>query len=57
VVPASESAQMVEALRARGQTVWYMNALNEGHGYDKQPNQDLYEQVTFRFFEEYLLGR
>ncbi len=57
VVPASESAQMVEALRARGQTVWYMNALNEGHGYDKQPNRDLYEQVTFRFFEEYLLGR
>jgi dipeptidyl aminopeptidase/acylaminoacyl peptidase len=57
VVPASESAQMVEALRERGQTVWYMNALNEGHGYDKQPNRDLYDQVTFRFFEEYLLGR
>lgn len=57
VVPASESAQMVEALRARGQTVWYMNALNEGHGYDKQANRDLYQQITFRFFEEYLLGR
>jgi dipeptidyl aminopeptidase/acylaminoacyl peptidase len=57
VVPASESAQMVEALRARGQTVWTMNALNEGHGYDKQPNRDLYQQVTFRFFEEFLLGR
>lgn len=57
VVPASESVQMVEALRARGQTVWFMNALNEGHSYDKQPNRDLYEQVTFRFFEEYLLGR
>ena len=57
VVPVRESVQMVEALRARGQTVWYMNALNEGHRYDKQPNRDLYEQVTFRFFEEYLLDR
>ncbi|NIP19288.1 MAG: alpha/beta fold hydrolase, partial [Xanthomonadales bacterium] len=39
VVPASESEQMVEALRERGQSVWYMNALNEGHGYEKKENR------------------
>lgn len=57
VVPASESEQMVRALRERGQTVWYLNALNEGHGYEKKANRDVYDQVTYLFFERYLLGR
>jgi len=34
-VPVTESTQMVEALRERQHEVWYMNALNEGHGYKK----------------------
>lgn len=57
VVPASESEQMVRALRERGQTVWYLNALNEGHGYEKKANRDVYQQVTYLFLERYLLGR
>lgn len=56
VVPKSESDQMVNALREQGQTVWYMNALNEGHGYYKKENRDLYQQATFLFFQRYLLG-
>jgi len=56
IVPMSESDQMVAALRAQGQTVWYMNALNEGHGYDKKENRDLYQQATFLFLQKYLLG-
>ena len=56
IVPMSESDQMVKALREQGQTVWYMNALNEGHGYDKKENRDLYQQATFLFFQRYLLG-
>ena len=56
IVPMSESEQMVKALRAQGQTVWYMNALNEGHGYDKKENRDLYQQATFLFLQRYLLG-
>ena len=56
IVPMSESEQMVTALRQRGQTVWYMNALNEGHGYDRKENRDLYRQVTFLFLRKYLLG-
>jgi dipeptidyl aminopeptidase/acylaminoacyl peptidase len=56
IVPKSESDQMVAALRERGQTVWYMNALNEGHGYAKKENRDLFEQATFLFLQKYLLG-
>ena len=47
----------VRALRERGQTVWYMNALNEGHGYEKKENRDIYQQVTFMFLQKYLLGQ
>jgi len=56
IVPTSESDQMVKALRAQGQTVWYMNALNEGHGYDKKENRDLFQQATLLFFQQYLLA-
>jgi dipeptidyl aminopeptidase/acylaminoacyl peptidase len=56
VVPASESEQMVRALRERGQTVWYMNALNEGHGYERQDNQDAYQQVSYLFLQRFLTG-
>ena len=56
IVPMSESEQMVAALRDRGQTVWYMNALNEGHGYNRKENRDLYRQATFLFLQKYLLG-
>lgn len=53
-VPVTESAQMVEALRAQGHTVWYMNALNEGHGYKKRENRDVYQQATVLFLQEHL---
>ncbi len=55
VVPESESSQMVAALRERGRTVWYMNALNEGHNYERKENRDLFEQVTYQFLQHYLL--
>ncbi len=57
VVPVSESEQMVRALRERGQTVWYLNALNEGHGYEKKENRDVYQQVTYLFLQRHLLNR
>ncbi|NNL00128.1 MAG: S9 family peptidase [Xanthomonadales bacterium] len=56
IVPQSESDQMVKALRERGQTVWYMNALNEGHGYSRKENRDLYQQATFLFLKKFLIG-
>jgi len=54
IVPMSESEQMVEALRSQGGTVWYMNALNEGHA--RKENRDLYQQVTVMFLQKFLLG-
>ena len=57
IVPMSESEQMVDALRARGQTVWYMNALNEGHGYERKENRDIYQQATILFLQKYLLPK
>ncbi len=55
-VPVTESEQMVAALRELGNTVWYMNALNEGHGYRKKENRDIYQQATVLFLREHLLG-
>lgn len=39
-VPRSESEQIVRALRAAGQEVWYLLANNEGHGFKKKENVD-----------------
>jgi len=56
-VPVTESDQMVAALRENGQSVWYMKALDEGHGYRKKKNRDIYQQATVLFFKEHLIGR
>jgi len=55
-VPVTEAVQMVEALRKNGKPVWYMNALNEGHGYRKKENRDIYQQATVLFLKEHLVG-
>ena len=55
-VPVSEAEQIVAALRSQGQPVWYMNALNEGHGYRKKGNSDIYQQATTLFLLQYLVG-
>ena len=53
-VPVTESKQMVQALRDKEQTVWYLNALNEGHGFRKKENRDVYQQVTIMFLQQFL---
>jgi dipeptidyl aminopeptidase/acylaminoacyl peptidase len=55
-VPVTEAEQIVAALRKQGTPVWYMNALNEGHGYKKKENQDVYQQVTMMFLREFLVA-
>ena len=55
-VPVTESEQMVAALREHGNTVWYMNALNEGHGYKRRENRDVYQQAMMLFFREHLIN-
>ena len=53
-VPVTESEQIVKSLREANKTVWYMNALNEGHGYRKKENRDLYQQAVILFLEQHL---
>lgn len=56
-VPVTEAEQIVSSLRNNGKQVWYMNALNEGHGYRKKENRDIYTQAVVLFFEKYLLPK
>jgi dipeptidyl aminopeptidase/acylaminoacyl peptidase len=54
-VPVTEAEQVVAALRAQGEPVWYMNALNEGHGYRKKENRDHYQQAVVLFLRQHLV--
>jgi dipeptidyl aminopeptidase/acylaminoacyl peptidase len=54
-VPASESDQIVAALKKQATPVWYMVAKDEGHGYRKKANADFQFYATIAFLEKYLL--
>lgn len=56
-VPVGESEQIVKSLREGGQPVWYINALNEGHGYDRKANQDVFQQATVLFLQRHLVEK
>ncbi|MCB9634014.1 MAG: S9 family peptidase [Sandaracinus sp.] len=55
-VPVTEAEQVVRAVRQSGRDVWYMLARNEGHGFRKKENRDLFTELTVLFFERHLLG-
>jgi dipeptidyl aminopeptidase/acylaminoacyl peptidase len=54
-VPASEAEQIVETVRANGMDVWYLLAMDEGHGFHKQVNLEYYYAAMSLFLERYLL--
>jgi len=54
-VPVGESDQIVAALKKSGTPVWYIMAKDEGHGFQKKPNQDYQFYATIEFLQEYLL--
>jgi dipeptidyl aminopeptidase/acylaminoacyl peptidase len=56
-VPASEAAQIVEAVRSNGKHAWYMLALDEGHGFRKKRNNEQRAYASSLFWETYLLDR
>jgi dipeptidyl aminopeptidase/acylaminoacyl peptidase len=56
-VPASESEQMLAALRANGATAWYLAAKDEGHGFRKKGNRDAYLEATAMFLERLATGQ
>jgi dipeptidyl aminopeptidase/acylaminoacyl peptidase len=48
-VPVSEAEQIVNRLRAKGGEVWYLLAADEGHGYRKKQNVDVYYRIFAQF--------
>ncbi|MGQ0659938.1 S9 family peptidase [Sphingosinicella sp.] len=48
-VPQSESDQVVRDLRANGVETWYVLFADEGHGFQKKPNNDLRREVETVF--------
>ena len=54
-VPVTEAIQMRDKLKAQGNTVWYLEAKNEGHGFRKKENIDYQRLAVIKFMQEYLL--
>ena len=54
-MPQSEAEQIVAAVRGKGKDVWYLLALDEGHGFQKKENRD-YALVTTVDFLARTLG-
>ena len=51
-VPASESRQIVDAVRAKGVRAWYLLAKDEGHGFRKKSNIDYQNGAAALFLTE-----
>ncbi len=54
-VPVTEATQMRDKLKAQGNTVWYLEAKDEGHGFRKKANVDFQRLAVIRFMEEFLI--
>jgi dipeptidyl aminopeptidase/acylaminoacyl peptidase len=54
-VPRSESDQIVKTLKETGTPVWYLVAIDEGHGFDKKSNADFQLYASILFLRDYLL--
>ena len=48
-VPKSESDQVVAGIRSNGVDTWYVVFADEGHGFQKKPNNDLRREVETVF--------
>lgn len=54
-VPVSEAEQIVATLEKQGTPVWYVEAVDEGHGFNKKKNLDYQMYATVQFMKNYLL--
>jgi dipeptidyl aminopeptidase/acylaminoacyl peptidase len=54
-VPVGEARQIAEAVRKAGGTVSYLEAADEGHGFQKKKNADFLFLATVQFLREHLL--
>jgi dipeptidyl aminopeptidase/acylaminoacyl peptidase len=56
-MPMSEAEQIVRTVREREQPVCYMLARNEGHGFRRKENVDLFNALAVTFLEQQLAAR
>ena len=56
-VPVTEAMQMRDKLKAQGNTVWYLEAKDEGHGFKKKANIDYQRLAVIRFMEERIFSK
>ena len=56
-VPRSEAEQMVATVKRNGTPVWYLLAMDEGHGFRKKANADFQFYATIEFVRRFLLGQ
>jgi dipeptidyl aminopeptidase/acylaminoacyl peptidase len=54
-VPYTEAEQIVQAVRGNGQPVWFLMFDDEGHGFRKKSNADLFDAASILFWEQHLL--
>ncbi len=54
-VPWTEAEQIVKAVRANGQPVWYLLYSDEGHGFRKKSNNDYFGAASVLFWEKNLI--
>ena len=54
-VPWTEAEQIVKAVRANDEPVWYLLFNDEGHGFRKKANSDYFNAASMMFLEKYLL--
>ena len=54
-VPYTEAEQIVKAVRANGEPVWFLMFNDEGHGFRKKANSDLYGAASVLFWQQHLL--
>ena len=55
-VPRTEADQIVRALRDANRPVWYLVAMDEGHGFRKKANADAQFFATIQFVRRYMLN-
>jgi len=54
-VPVHEAEEIVASVRRAGNQVWYVLATDEGHGFERKPNRDYFQNATSLFLQSYLL--
>ena len=56
-VPKSEAELMLESIQDNDIDVWYLLAMDEGHGFSKRSNRDYSRKAQVLFLEKHLLGK